>query len=432
MPWPPPFRSLSNPAAVFAWGMYDLANQSFQLLISTLLFPIFVSGVIVGDPIRGQVAWTRMSAAGLLLVVLLSPITGALADQRAWKRELLLGSGIVCAALTLGLGMLQPGQLALAFVIYLIAAVACGLGENFLGSFLPEISTPKTVGRISGIGWTMSYIGALLLMAIAGAYTMGLNRVDASQMRPLLVFAGVWFALGMLPAFFWLHERASAPDLAEGSGTILGGTFKRLATSAQETAKYKQLVRFFLAFAVYSAGTMTMIFNIGLIGERLGFELNKLIPMAALLALTAGTASAIAGRVQDRFGHVRTISVFLILWVISTLLMAGAGQFHASEPVYWGVAAVIGVALGGIGTSSRAIVGAFTPDERAGEFFGLWGMIYKLSGIVGVLLFGMLLSVAGQPVALLVVAGLFALGLVLLLRVDEAEGIATTRMAGDG
>lgn len=414
---------------MFSWSVYDLANQSFQLLINTLLFPLFFTGVIVGDQDRGRSLWFQMSALGLLLVVILSPLIGALADQRAWKRELLLASGAVCAGLTVTLGLLQPGQEWIAAAAYLIAAVACGLGENGLGSFLPEISTPKNVGRISAIGWTTSYVGALLLLAITAVYTLVLDLSEPSQMRPMLVFAGVWFAVGMIPAVVWLRERAT-PQVGDRT-PVLRGVLGRLAQSARDTARFRQLARFFVAFAVYSAGTLTMIFGLGLIGDRLGFGMNKLILLAGVIAVTAGLSSAIAGRVQDRMGHVRTISVFLFMWIAATLAMAGAERFEVPEIAYWLVAGLIGAALGGIGTSSRAIVGAFTPEARAGEFFGLWGMIYKLAGMVGVLVFGKLSDWQGQPVALLVVAGMFGLGLALLWRVDEAEG-AREAAAGQG
>lgn len=427
MPWPPPFRSLDQPRAVFSWGVYDMANQSFQLLINTLLFPLFVTGVVVTAEDRGDAAWFLMSASGLGLIVLLSPVLGAMADQRAWKRELLLATGAACAALTFALGFIQPGQVALAFALYLIAAVACGLGENFLGSFLPEISTPRTVGRVSAIGWTMSYIGALALLVVTAAFTILSGRTDPSEMRPLLFFAGLWFAAGMLPAALWLRERATpAPARAP---TAIAGAFARLAASARESARYRQLARFFLAFAVYSAGTMIMIYGLGVIGDRLGFELRELILMAFIIAVTAGASAAVAGRVQDSFGHVRTISVFLALWVIATIAMALAEFARPPAAVYWAVSGAIGVALGGIGTASRAIVGAFTPTHRAGEFFGLWGMIYKGAGMVGVALFGLLGKFAGQPAALGVVAGLFGLGWVLLLRVDEADGIRAAERA---
>ncbi|MCC5823364.1 MAG: MFS transporter [Phycisphaerales bacterium] len=423
MRWPPPFRSLAEPRAVFSWGIYDVANQSFQLLINTLLFPLFIVGVIVADDSKGRLAWFSMSAVSLGLIVVLSPVIGAMADQRAWKRELLLTTGVICATLTFALGFLQPGQLPLAIALYIIAAVALGLGENFLGSFLPEISTPKTVGRVSAIGWTMSYVGALVLLIITAAYATIAARDENGtiEIRPMLYFAGVWFGLGIIPAAIWLREKAT--PVKTDAATIIGGAFRRLAESARESTRYRQLARFYAAFSVYSMGTMTMIFGLGVIGDRLGFGLEELIRMALVVTVTGGLSAAGAGLVQDRLGHVRTISIFLGIWVLCTIAMAAAEFIKPPPPVYFGVAALIGLGLGGIGTSSRAIVGAFTPAGRSGEFFGLWGMAYKLAGMVGVGLFGLVSHLAGQPVALLLAAALFGTGWLLLLRIDEADGI---------
>jgi UMF1 family MFS transporter len=402
--------------------MYDLANQSFQLLINTLLFSIFITRVVAETPAAGQALWGRMIAVALLLVVVLSPVVGALADQRAWKREILLTTGVLCALFTAALALLGPGQTGLAFALYVAAAVACGLGENFLAAFLPEVSTPANIGRVSAIGWTMSYVGAVLLLGITALYAFVLGRPDIAQARPLFVFAGLWFAAGILPAFFLLREKAQPqPGRA---GTAVAAAFVRLAQSARQSARYRQLVRFFASFFVYSMGVMTMIYFLGVIGDRLGFALPQLILLALVIAVTAGAASAGVARVQDRLGHRRTVAVFLMIWIAATLAMAGAEEFHVPVAAYWAVAGLIGVALGGLGTAGRALVGAFTPPERAGEFFGLWGMVYKLGGIAGVVAFGQVAKAFGQPAALLLVAGLFAAGLALLMRVDEAEGVA--------
>lgn len=430
MPWPPPFRSLPNPRAVFAWGVYDLANQSFQLLINTLLFSLFVEEVLVTEPGKGAALWGMMAAASLVGIVLLSPIAGAIADERAWKREMLIASGIVCATLTCLLAVLQPGQVWLGFVLYLVAAVACGLGENFLGSFLPEISTPATVGRVSAIGWTMSYVGALALLGITAAYAFGLGRPDVAQARPMFVFAGLWFFLGMLPLIFWLREQATPARSGIGLGAVMAGAFGRLVASAKDTTKYRHLARFYLAFFVYSIGTMTVIYFLGLIGTNLAFELPQLILMALVVALTAGVSSALVGRVQDRIGHKRTISAMLACWIVATVAMAGANWLALPVGFFWVVAGLIGFALGGLGTASRALVGAFTPAARAGEFFGIWGMVYKLAGMCGVLVFSQAKSAWGMPVALCVLAGFFGAGLLLLQRVDEQEGMAA--VAGGG
>jgi len=420
-----PFKSLPNPRAVWAWGMYDLANQSFQLLINTLLFSVFVKVVIHSDPARGGRAWGAMTATSLLLIVVLSPLVGALADLKAWKRELLLGTGALCAAITASLGLLQPGQGALAFALYVVAAVACGLGENFLGSFLPEISTPNNVGYISALGWTMSYIGALFLVGIVALYAYVFNRADPSQMRPIFVFAGAWFAAGMLPAALFLREKARpAPGSVPGA---LIGVARRLARSAAETRRFRDLARFFLAFFVYSMGTQSVIYFLGIIGEGMGFMLPQMLVFALVIALTAGAAAALTARVQDRVGHRRTVSAFLILWIIASLGL-GAGQVGAPIWVFWVLSCLVGVALGGIGTSSRALVGAFTPESRSAEFFGLWGMMYKLAGAVGVVLYVQVSTrfanpAAGRAAGFILLAAFFATGLALLRRVNEQRGI---------
>ncbi|KAA0215820.1 MAG: MFS transporter [Leptolyngbya sp. PLA3] len=430
MPFPlNPFRGLPNGREVWAWGMYDLANQSFQLLINTLLFSLFVANVIAPSRQAGLAMWSRMGALAMILVVLLSPIAGALADQRAWKRKMLLTTGVISSALIATLALLQPGQIGLTWALYLTAAVACGLGENFLGSFLPEISTVKNIGRVSAIGWTMSYVGAVLLLGITAIYAFVLERPDIAQARPMFVFSGLWFAAGILPAFFLLREK-TRPQPGR-AGTAIAAAFVRLAESARQSARYRQLVRFFLAFFVYSMGVMTMVYFLGLIGDRLGFQLPRLIVLALIIAVTAGAAAAIVARVQDRVGHKRTIAAFLLAWIVATLAMAGAELLAVPAAAYWVVAALIGVALGGVGTASRAMVGAFTPPQRAGEFFGLWGMVYKLGGIAGVLAFGFLAAKLGQPIALLIVAAWFVAGLLLLLRVDEREGVTAAESALD-
>ncbi len=429
MRWPPPFRSLPNPAAVFAWSIYDLANQSFQLLINTLLFSIFVKSVLVlgedgrPDPDLGTKVWGDMLAVSLIGIILLSPVLGALADERAWKRELLIASGIVCSLLTCLLAVLEPGQVYLGFAIYVVAAIACGLGENFLGSFLPEISTPESVGRVSAIGWTTSYLGAVLLLGATSIHCFALARPDIAQARPMFVFSGLWFFAGMIPAMIWLRERAVPPERNPSLGRIVSRSFKRLSESARASGAYRQLVRFYAAFFVYSIGTMTVIYFLGIIGDSFGFEIPQLIAMALVVAASAGASAAIVGRVQDKVGHKRTISGMLIIWVIATLTMAAGSGLGIAPGFFWLISGMIGFALGGIGTSSRAMVGAFTPEARAGEFFGVWGMVYKLSGVVGVLVFGRVSSAFGMPVALAVLAGFFTIGLLLLMRIDEHEGV---------
>lgn len=413
-------KDIPNKRQVWAWGMYDLANQSFQLLINTLLFSLFFVSIVVGDDVRGDKLWSYMTAASFLLTVLLSPVLGALGDQRAWKREILITTGVICSLLTAALALLQPGQIALAFALYITAAVACGIGENFLGAFLPRISTPANIGRVSAIGWSMSYAGALILLGITAAYTMLANRPDPAQARPLFVFSGLWFLFGMIPSILFLQE----VDQPQPGSHSIGASFSRLVASAREIRRYRQLAIFLGVFFIYSMGTYIVIVFLGRIGASLGFKLPQLILFALVVAATAGVGALLTAAYQDRAGHRLTISVFLVLWIIATLAMAVARSGGVTSPwLFWIVSGLIGLALGGIGTASRALTGLFTPASRAAEFFGVSGMIGKLSAIVGVLAFGQL-----QPeVRLYVTAGFFAAGLLLMRLVDEKAGAAAAR-----
>lgn len=429
-----PFKSLPNGREVWAWGMYDLANQSFQLLINTLLFSIYVAKVIAPTPEKGKTAWGLMAASAMLIVVVLSPIVGALADARAWKKRLLIATGIGAAACTALLALLGPGTLAFAFGIYITASVLVGLGENFLGSFLPELSTPQNVGRVSAIGWTMSYVGALGLLGVTAIAVYIFKMDQPHEWRWIFVIAGAWFSAGMLPSVFLLKERATPLPVDQRRSPIIDA-FRQLRQSVRESAKYRELRRFFLAAFIYSLGTNTVIYFLGTIGDQFGFGIGQLTLMALVTAMTAGVGAIFAARYQDRLGHKKTLLVFLTIWVVSTLAMASAKLVQAPVGTFWFVAAGIGLGIGGIGTGSRALVGAFTPKDRGGEFFGVWGMVYKFSAVVGLIGFVLITTLSGSKSALassiplfsLTIA--FALGAVLLLRVNEGAGVAA---AGNG
>lgn len=433
-----PFAHVEKPREVFAWGMYDLANQSFQLLVNTLLFGIFLAKVVIPEQSNGKTVFGTMVAIALVIIVVLSPCIGAWADARSARKRLLIGTGLLAVLFTAGLCTLGPGMTVFAGVLYIAAAVMVGLGENLLGSFLPFLSTPKTVGRVSALGWTMSYLGALLLLGVTAIAVYGFHLREPAQWRWLFGFAALWFAVGMIPAMFLLREPPA--ESASGAATrpnnlnparVLGESLSRLSETIREARRHRQLIRFLGVFFVYSLGTNTVVYFLGQIGDDMGFEIGRLTLMALVMAATAGVGAIIAGKFQDRIGHRRMISVFLTTWVVSTLLMALSAKFGWSRGWFWPIAGGLGVALGGIGTSSRAAVGAFTPPQKSGEFFGLWGLVYKLSGVVGLIAFAWASKHLGQAASLFGLCGFFAAGLVLLPLVNEREGTASAGAASE-
>lgn len=425
-----PFASLPNARAVGAWGMYDAANQSFQLLINTLLFGVYMEQVVGPTPADGQRAWTRMVAGALLGVVVLSPVLGAVADARAWKREILLASGLICSALTAGLALVGPGDVWFAAVLYVAARIACGIGENFLGSFLPELAAPERMGRVSAIGWSMSYVGAIALQLSVLLAVKVFGLADPSRWPPLFVFAGLWFLAGMVPAVFLLRERAR-PQVGGASVLgVVGAGAARLAGTVRHAARYRHLLVFLGVFFVYSMGTQTVIYLSSNIALDVGFDTGERFALVLVLAVTAGLAAVGAGRFQDRLGSRRTIRAFLLVWVASTLGLAVMVLVGAPKVTLWVLSIGLGVGLGGIGTASRAMVGLLTPASKSAEFFGLWGLVYNLSGVVGVSAFGEVYAGAGRTIGLFLLAGFFGAGLLLLRFVDERAGAAAAARDG--
>jgi UMF1 family MFS transporter len=427
-----PFRSLDNPREVFAWGMYDLANQSFTLLIITLLFPIYFKSVVVGDEARGDALWSIAGSGSLLLVVLLSPIVGAAADAYGLKKRLLMFTGAGCALLTIVLAMFGPGQVALAMIVFMLANLMFQIGENLLAGFLPEISNARNIGRISATGWTMGYVGALALQVLVVAGMLAFGLKSEKDWNIFFVLAGLWFAVGIIAPGLVLRE--VRPRAGMGGESLLSATASRLVETVRRAAEFRQLGLFLVSFFVYALGVQTVIYFAGIIARDFGMNEVKLMLFALQLSITAGAAAIFTGIFQDRIGAVTTVALFLGVWILTAaglfgLTLVPAASRTSSEWMFWVVGNGVGIGLGGIGTASRSLVGLFTPRHKTAEFFGLWGMTYKLAGVVGVLAFGQVKALVGNPASMLVLLGFFVVGLVLLTRVNGAAGVRAARRA---
>jgi len=406
--------------------MFDLANQSFTLIVNTMLFAIFFKEVVVRDAETDDTWWSATVAASMLLVVVVSPVAGAAADLTGRKKTMLLSLGAGCALLTCALGLIPAGGLALAIALYIPANFAFALGENILAAYIPVIARPENAGRVSGIGWTMGYLGALVLLVITAGAMMVFGLEDPHDWRPLLVFAGVWFLVMATPtALFVPSDPAPAERL--GRRAILAEASRRVFGTLRDIRPRRDLALFFVAFLVYGAGVQTTIFFAGVLAADFGIEGAGLALFLLQITVTAGIGAVIPMVYQDRLGHKATVLGFLGVWVVASLALAVVAWSGTSAtwPI-WVVGNLLGFGLGGIGTSTRACVGFMTPAHRAAEAFGFWGLTYKLSG-VAVIVFGLLKDRLGAGTALAALAGTFIAGALILTFVDVARGARRAR-----
>ena len=419
-----PFKGLDRPLHVWAWGMYDLANQSFTLLVVTLFLPIYLKNVVVPqagiDPDRALVmlSWAVAFSSGV--VVLLGPVLGALTDFAGRKKLALTLTGIGCAVLTMALSFMPASAVAWTLIFFALANVLFMLGENFLASFLPEISSRETLGRVSAIGWTMGYVGAIVCLPMA-LLLPGVRAGAAHGYQWIFFFAGAWFLICALPTFLILRESKAAEALPPGRTLWTIGP-ARLLETAREAGAFRQLAIFLAFFCVYCCGMQVIINFSGLLASQYIKEPMYLIGFVLALAMISAAGSAVSGLVQDRIGQRLTVQISLAVWIATSIAAALLPSAGASWAHLGLVGAGIGLGLGLTGPASRALVGVLTPAHKTAEFFSLWGLGYKVAGVIGPLVYGVVYARAGQQWAMGSVGLFFIVGLAGTFLIDMRAG----------
>lgn len=430
-----PLANLPRQAQLWAWISYDVANQSFTLIINTLLFNIFFTKVVVTDDSRNATLWSVTYALSMGVAVVLSPLVGAIADSRAWKKPILMLTGFGCAGLTCMMGFIPPQGLAIAMLLYIPANALYSLGENMLAAFLPELCERRDFGRVSAFSWGVAYTAALVLLVLTAGAMLTFDLKNPEHWRPLFVFAGIWFLVFSVPTLWRLRERP--PTGVPGENLLTVG-FVRLGQSLRQTSRFRDLGMLLIASVFYGTAMSVIIFFASIIASEFGFEDVDLVVFTAVITISGVIGTLIPLRWQDRLGHRRMTILLLLLWLATALGFAlVAWRFSlAADPAafprwpIWVIGNLLGLGLGSLGSANRAFVGYLAPATRTAEIFGLWGMVFKLSAI-GTIPFAIVKDKLGTPASLLVLAGFVLVGLILTLCVNESRGAAAARAADE-
>jgi UMF1 family MFS transporter len=419
---------------LFGWAMYDFANSGYTTVVLTAIFNAWFVGVIAGgagglEEGTATLLWTSTIAAANLLVLGSAPVLGALADQRALKKRLLFMTTLGCVMATAMLALVEPGDYLIAMLIVLVGTVMFASGESLVAAFLPEISNPEHMGRISGYGWSLGYVGGVLTLVlclgfIQWAPDQGLDQQQAIA-GTMLITAAV-FAAAALPTFLWLRERAIPHAYPAGISSLGRAVFARLAQTYHETARFRDLRQLLLTITVYQAGVITVIVLAAVYAQEvMGFDTEQLLTLIIVVNVTSAIGAFLFGFFQDRVGSKRALSMSLAIWILAVAL-----ALVAKEPRdLWIVGNLVGLAMGASQSIGRALVGQFTPVERTGEFFGLWGVANRLSALVGPMSYGLVNYFSGGDHRLAMVSTMvfFVLGLGLLWGVNEQRGIEAAK-----
>ena len=420
----------------FAWAMYDFASSGYSTVVLTAVYSAYFVGVIGAqsglDSASATALWTTAIAVANGIVLLSAPIIGAIADHRASKKTFLVAFTLLCIIATGCIAAVDPANIALATALVVFSYIMFASGENLISAFLPEIATPATMGRTSGYGWSIGYVGGLVTLALCLAYiSWAQNQGQAaaeSVPMTLVITAGVMLCASMI-TFIWLKERAIAAEMEYGRSYVRVG-FDRLRQTLSQAKRFTDLFRFLVSLTIFQAGISTVFVVAAIYAqEEMGFSTSELVTMIMVVNVTAAAGAFAVGHVQDRLGSRAALSMGLAIWILALLIIITA----QSRPVVWLGANLIGIAMGACQASARALIGNFTPLARTAEFYGLWGLAVNLAAIIGPLSYGLISfsSDGNHRLALLSILVYFVLGWLLLLRVNEPRGMAAAMQTAD-
>ena len=424
---PTPSRSRE----VWSWALYDFANSPFTTLVVTFVYATYFTQAIADDPAHGTALWSRGVTITAIVVALSSPVLGALADRGGYRKLFVLLSTLVCAAATALLYRVMPGEVVAALVLFVIANIAYEFGTVFYNAFLPEIADEGKIGRVSGLGWGLGYFGGLLALALALVTLVqpetpwfGFSTENGENVRATNLLVAAWFVVFSLPLFLWVREDRSRISPA---GRVIRDGWVQLKHTFREVGRYRQTVRFLIARLVYNDGLVTVFAFGGIYAAgTFGFTIEQVLVFGIVINVAAGGSAIAMGLLDDKIGGKRTIVVSLIGLIIATTIAVTA----TSELWLWIAGILIGIFTGPNQSASRSLMGRFVPKAVENEFFGFFAFSGKLTAFLGPFLLGVLTDVTGsQRVGVSVVLVLFAIGLALLLTVDEKEGKAARQSA---
>ena len=409
---------------IWSWCFYDFGNSAFTTLVITFIYSTYFTKAIAENEIDGTYLWSQAIAITAVIVSLLSPILGAIADKGGYRKIFLTLTTYMSIGATALLFFPIKGQILFALILVVIANVNFELGGVFYNAYLPEIVSRKKIGRISGIGWGAGYLGGLLAMLVAmvgfvspDVPWFGLDIYIGEHIRATNVLVAAWFFIFTLPAILYLKEKKV--ESANRIGIVVLNSIQALKKTFQEIKIYKNTVRFLISRLIYNDGLVT-IFAFGAIyaSGTFGFTFNEIMIFGIVLNIAAGSGAFLMGYIDDVIGGKLTIQISLIGLMIAVLLAV----FANSKLLFWVSGIIVGLFAGPNQSASRSLMGRLTPPDKINEFYGFFAFSGKLTSFLGPMLLGIFTKYfSSQRYGVAVVFIFFFVGFLLMRNVNEPD-----------
>jgi UMF1 family MFS transporter len=425
-----------------SWVLYDWANSGYGLIVITAVFaPYFISTLlpvlpelglspkgeplhglrVLGTAYRGITIFGFLTSISMAMMAVGAPVLGAVADIKGWTRRLMALFGTLGALLTMGMIFLTEGRWLLGSLLFVGSNFCFGTSFAFASAFLPRLTRPEKQGSLSGWGFAAGYVGGALAMILVLLMINAHPEETGRYVRYGLAMSGLWWLVFGLPAYIFLDEMPPQATDAD-RGPLLSAGFRRIGSTFRNLRHYRALFLFLLAFLLYNDGVETIISMSGAFGtEQLGMTPQQIIVMLLIVQFVAFGGAVLFGYLSDIFGNKTIILVNLAVWLLAATLaffVRTPGQFTT-------LGVLVGLVLGGVQASSRALMALLSPEHIRNEAFGFFSISGKFASIFGPTLFGLFVKWFGEPrYGVLSVLPFLAGGMLVLMKVKEPRAAA--------
>ena len=415
---------------IYSWALYDWANSAYATSVMAGLFPLFFSAIAKGDldatSTTNYLALSNSIAS--LVVALLAPILGAIADHGTLKKKLLIFFAFLGILMTISMGFIMQGYWIIAFIVYIFATIGFSSANTFYDSLLLVVSDRKNVDYVSALGFALGYLGGGILIVINAAMVyfhndIGITLIEAYQYS--FISVGIWWALFSIPIVLFVNEPASHGK--KSLTTAIKDGCHQFVSTIQNIKKSKVVATFLLAYWLYIDGVDTVVRMAVNLGEKLGFEAEVMMVALVAVQFVAFFATLLYVKISDRIGLKNGIYLGMLGYVF--IIIIGSTITEVWQ-LYLGVI-LIGCFQGGIQTLSRSLYARIIPKNKTAEFFGFFNMWGKFAAIVGPVIMAGVTTLAfgytddhklSARIGFLSLLILFALGAYVFSKVDVEEG----------
>ncbi len=407
-----------------SWALYDVGNSAFVLIVVTTVMPIFFKDVAARqmDPASSTAAWGFANAAASLVVAVIAPVLGALADYRHMKKRLFAAFAAFGIAFTFLLTFAGAGGWIFALAVFAAARIGFAGANVFYDAFLTDITTPSRMNRISALGYGWGYIGgavpflAVIFIVLAGAGPA--SGISSGASVAAFAVAACWWLAFSIPMLRNVQQRHYLP--AEAKPVL--ESFRRLGRTFGQIRRHRRAFLFLAAYFFYIDGVDTVITMAAAYGRDIGLSVSMLILAVLAIQVVAFPFALLYGRLADRFSArsmiYAGIGVYTIIVLIGFFLpdLPPAGRVYA----FWLLAMLVATSQGGIQALSRSYFGRLIPPRQSAEFFGFYNIFGKFATIIGPFLMGAVGQASGDSrYGILSIAALFVAGGLILRKVQE-------------